>query len=169
MKEEGWIKLYRKLLDSPVFIKPEILKVFIWCLLKATHKEHRQVLGCQEMTLRSGQFIFGRKVAAKELNMKESTVRNYIDFLTGRKKYVNRHNDRELDIHPFSKYSIVMVRNWIKYQKLGQESGQQQDTNNNGNKTSLKRDENQTNEMEKSLDEVKKFKKLNESILEETL
>jgi hypothetical protein len=167
MNEKGWIKLWRKLLDSPVFVKPEILKVFLWCLLKATHEEYRQVLGCQEVTLLPGQFIFGRNVAANELNMKESTVRNYIDFLTGRNHHVNRQKDRELDISSFSNYSIVIVRNWNKYQELGQKSGQRQDTNKN--KIVFQKEKYQKNEMEKSLDEVRKFKKLNESNIEETV
>lgn len=39
MENEGWIKLHRKLLNSNVFKNEKLLKIWIWCLCKVTHKE----------------------------------------------------------------------------------------------------------------------------------
>ena len=33
----GYIKLYRKVLDSPVFADAGLLKVFLWCLMRASN------------------------------------------------------------------------------------------------------------------------------------
>ena len=44
---EGYIKLYRKLLESPIFQNEKALKVWIWCLCKATHKEIDVLVGRQ--------------------------------------------------------------------------------------------------------------------------
>ncbi|HIA6871830.1 TPA: DnaD domain protein, partial [Staphylococcus aureus] len=41
----GWIKLHRKLLDSPIFQNEKLFKVFAYCLMKASHKEHTQLVG----------------------------------------------------------------------------------------------------------------------------
>ena len=35
--EQGYVKLYRKLLDSPVFANEGLLKVWMWCLLRASY------------------------------------------------------------------------------------------------------------------------------------
>ena len=38
---EGWISLYRKLLDNEIMRKPPLyLKVWIWLLLKAQHSDY---------------------------------------------------------------------------------------------------------------------------------
>ena len=77
----GWIKLHRKLLDSPIFQNEKLFKVFAYCLMKASHKDHTQLVGRRVVELEKGQFVFGRKRASEELRLKESTVRDYIKLL----------------------------------------------------------------------------------------
>ncbi|MCC8435438.1 DnaD domain protein [Brevibacillus sp. M2.1A] len=135
----GWVSLHRKILDSPVFQNEKLFKTFAWCLLKASHKEHEQMVGKQKVKLLPGQFVYGRKAAARELGMPESTVRNNIDFLK---------KDGCLDIKTDSKFSVITVVNWGFYQSESSDvdsrkdssedtkrtaKGQQKDTNNNGN------------------------------------
>ena len=118
-------------MDNTIFRKPGLLKVFIWCLLKATHVEYDAPLGLSTVHLKPGQLIFGRNRAAEELCMKKSTLKNYINFLSGRDRYSDRYEQRELDYFPKGSFSIITVRNWKKYQVLGQQMGQLWDTNNN--------------------------------------
>ena len=103
----GWIKLHRKLKNSLVFDNPDLLKVWIWCLLKATHDDYIQMIGLQEVELEKGQFIFGRKVAANELKMSESKTYRLI------KKLETMQN---LNIKANNKYSIITIANWELYQ-----------------------------------------------------
>lgn len=77
---DGWIKLHRKIIESSVFDNPHILKMWIWSLSKASHQFHKQMVGLQEVELQSGQFIFGRKVASKELNFTESYTYKLLYF-----------------------------------------------------------------------------------------
>ena len=81
MEDKSWIKLYRKLLDSPIFENEKALKVWIWCLVKATHTEREQLVGKQMVHLEKGQFVTGRKKASEELKMKERTVYDYLKLL----------------------------------------------------------------------------------------
>ena len=131
----GYIKSYRKIIDSPIFDKPKLFKVFHWCLYKASFIERKVIIGLQEIALRPGQFIYGRKSAARGLKMPESTVRNSMDFLSGSRQYSYRFQDRELDIKKMPIFSVVTIRNWNKYQGEGQveghQEGQQKDTNKN--------------------------------------
>lgn len=132
---QGWVSLHRKLLASEIFQNDKMLKIFIYCLLKASHTEHSQKVGRQTVLLKPGQFVYGRKKAAIELDMKESTVRDYMDILK---------EDGTIAMNPTNKFSIVTIVNWAFYQDKDEKTdnkndskkptkGQQKDTNNNGN------------------------------------
>ena len=103
----GWIKLHRKLLDSPIFQNEKLFKVFAYCLMKASHKEHTQLVGRRVVHLQKGQFVFGRKRASEELRLKESTVRDYVKLL---------EKLGTIDIKSDNKFSVITVVNWAIYQ-----------------------------------------------------
>lgn len=79
--EETWIKLYRKIMKSPIWENEKALKLWIWCLLKATHEEREQLVGQQLIHLNAGEFIFGRKKASEEIQMNENTIYKYLKLL----------------------------------------------------------------------------------------
>ena len=150
MPKSGWVRLWRKSLQSAAFQDPQLWKVWTWCLLKVTHETTWVPIttgrGTHVLKLEPGQFICGRKSAAKELKMKPSSVRNRIEIL---KKHGN------VDTQSGAQYSIVTVRNWKTYQprevhELGQcgqpkdnertTKGQRKDTfNNNKNNKNKKK------------------------------
>jgi hypothetical protein len=103
----GFIKLHRKLLSSPTFDNPNLLKVFIYCLLKASHCKHIQIVGLQNIPLLPGQFIYGRDKAGRELRMKPSTAHRYMLCLK---------SCGNVDIKANNKFSVVTVANWEVYQ-----------------------------------------------------
>lgn len=103
----GWVKLHRQLAQSAVFDNPKLLKVWIWILLKATHRERQQIVGRRTVTLQPGQFIFGRNAAATELGMSPSTARDYMQLLAGM---------GNVTLQPDTKYTLVTVDNWGFYQ-----------------------------------------------------
>ena len=90
-----------------MFNNPDLLKVWIWCLLKATHDDYTQMVGLQEVNLVKGQFVFGRKVASDELQMSESKTYRLI------KKLELMQN---LNIKTNNKFSIITIENWELYQ-----------------------------------------------------
>ena len=108
MEDKSWIKLYRKILKSPIWEKEKELKVWIWCLVKATHEERMQLVGQQEVLLQKGQFVFGRKKASKELQMSESMVYRYMKVL---------EKLQMLNIKPNNKFSVVSIEKWEDYQE----------------------------------------------------
>src|SRR5690625_1467619 len=55
-------------MDNPVFQDPYLFKLWMYCLLNASHKEHKQLVGKEVVTLQEGQFIWGRNEASNELN-----------------------------------------------------------------------------------------------------
>ena len=107
MENETWIKLYRKLLQSPIFENEKALKIWVWCLLKATHTDRNQLVGQQIVELKKGQFIFGRKKASEELKMTESIIYKYIKLLEKLEMISMESNN---------KFSVVTVEKWENYQ-----------------------------------------------------
>lgn len=130
---QGYVKLYRGLGESDIFHNEKLLKVFIWCLFKATHKKREQRIGRQKVELQEGQFVFGRNKASIELNMAPSTLWDYMKLLE------ERHT---INIKSNNKFSIVTVEKWAMYQcteektdikvdKKQTSNKQQMDTNKN--------------------------------------
>ena len=72
----GWVKLHRKLKESPVYGKPHLLTAWTHCLLSAAHKEHDTLVGLKTIRLMPGQFVTGRKRFAKETGLSEMQVRS---------------------------------------------------------------------------------------------
>lgn len=86
----------------------ELWGFWCWCLLKASHQEHKQMVGNQIVELQPGQFVFGRKRASQELNVSEKKIRTYL------KKLENLQN---VAIKRTNKFSIVSIINWDVYQQ----------------------------------------------------
>lgn len=105
--EKSWIKLYRNLLYSPIFENEKGLKIWVWCLLKATHTDRNQLVGQQIIELKKGQFIFGRKKASEELKMTESVIYKYVKLL---------EKLEMISIESNNKFSVVTVEKWEDYQ-----------------------------------------------------
>jgi hypothetical protein len=107
----GYVKVYRRLLGSPVFASEGLLKVWIWCLIKANHEcVHVPIQtgrGSTIVDVLPGQFIFGRNTAAKELAMSGSTVQDRMKRLESMQNIV---------MQSVTHYSLVSVVNWALYQ-----------------------------------------------------
>ncbi len=170
---KGKILVDRNLEDDPIFDNPKILKVWIWCLMRANHSPANVLIGNQYVQVKRGQFITGRKEAAKALKMPESTVRNYLDFLACRRSYKYRLQQNPiilLDIQPRKLFSIITVKYYDDIQSFGQVFGQRKDTTNNEDNDLKKRDSLREEDKDKvgdklSLDDIRRTIKKGESFL----
>ena len=103
----GYVKLWRKSLDAGWIKNHKLWAFWTWCLMKATHKEYTLIVGLQAVHLMPGQFVFGRRAAAKETGLSEQEIRTIIAFL------VKAGN---LTIKTTNKFSIITIINWPIYQ-----------------------------------------------------
>lgn len=103
MTTKGYIKLHRKILDNGIFENAELLKVFVWCILKA-NSEPAVIYGRQ---VKAGQFVTGRVTAAEELRLAPSTVYDRLQRLK-KMKYIK--------IDSNTKNSLVTVLKYKTYQ-----------------------------------------------------
>lgn len=113
---QGYIKLYRKTMNSPIWQDPYYLKLWLYCLMKATHKEHEQLVGNQMVKLMPGEFVIGRKVLANDLNkeMKPSQKQSELSWW----RYLNNLEKWDmLTIKKTNKFSIISIVKWTEYQE----------------------------------------------------
>ena len=104
----GFIKVWRKTVDAGWLQNHKLCAFWLWCLLKATHKEYDLIIGCQQVHLMPGDFVFGLNKASEELAMSIRSIRTIINFL---KKSQN------LTIKTTNKFSIISIVNWDIYQQ----------------------------------------------------
>jgi hypothetical protein len=113
--ERGYVKLYRKTLDSPVFSNPNLFKLWTFCLLMGSYKESPAMAGLvKPLSLRRGQFPTGRYALQKAL------------YPTGSKdppspetcwRWLKALQDMgNISIESKGKFSVVTVINWDMYQ-----------------------------------------------------
>lgn len=90
---EGWVKLYRKLLDNDLFKDEKAFRVFIWILLTVD---------------RTGSMRVSRFRTAALLEINPNTFRSILSRLSVQHQVIT--------INSTNKYSVIQVRNWSKYQ-----------------------------------------------------
>ena len=106
--ENGYIKLYRSSLKKGWLQNPKLWAFWCWCLMKASHREHKQIVGHQVVDLLPGQFVFGLKAASKELRQSIQSIRTHLKFCT--------KVEQNLTVKTTNKYSIITIVNWDSYQ-----------------------------------------------------
>lgn len=128
--ERGYVKLWRKGVDSAVFSDPHLWQLWCWILMRANWTPNTTSVktgrGNTLVDLFPGQFVYGRHTAAERLKTPPSSIRNRMQTLK---------NLKMVDIQPDKHYSIVTVLNWDLYQgneirggqPTGQASGQPKD------------------------------------------
>ncbi len=120
--------MHRRLKESAVFGDPDLLKLWLLCLLKATHKPREVVIEKQVVRLEPGQFVTGRFELEKEYNdgvpnrkkISASTLQRWLRKL---------ETWQMLNIKTYSKFSIVTVSNWTEYQQDEQQVNNKWTTN----------------------------------------
>ena len=108
------------MMHSPIWQDPYYLKVWMYCLMKASHKEHEQLVGSQMITLNPGEFVTGRQSLAEDLNkgmkpnqkLSEKTWYRYIE---------NLEKWKMLTIKKTNKYSVISIVKWNDYQESDQQ------------------------------------------------
>ena len=114
----GYIRTWRKVLDSGWLKNHKLWAFWSYCLLKATYKEYDAIVGLQVVHLLPGQFIFGLKKASFETGLSIREIRTILAFLI---KCGN------LTIKTTNKFSIITIVNWHVYQSQDEPTDTQND------------------------------------------
>lgn len=99
----GYIKLYRKLIQWGWYQDNIVKSLFLHCLLMASFKE----FDWMGQKMKPGQFITSRKNLAKDLGFSEMQIRTALKKL---------ESTKEITIETTNKYTVITVMNWDNYQ-----------------------------------------------------
>lgn len=111
---EGWVSVYRKLLENPIVCKDsDYIAVWIYLLLNATHVERDAVFDGKRITLQPGQLITGRKsIASNFKKLSESKVQRVL------KEFENEH---QIEQQMTSRNRLISIVKWFDYQRNEQQ------------------------------------------------
>ncbi len=114
---EGWLSVYRQLLDNPIVCKDsDYLAVWMYLLLNATHKNMKTVFEGKKITLKPGQLITGRKAIHEKFeNISESKIQRIL------KKF---EIEQQIEQRTTTKNRLITIKNWNKYQVSEQQNEQ---------------------------------------------
>ena len=145
--KRGYVRLYRKVLDSAIWADPMLFHLFCFCLLKANHKtSHASLDGVNTpVKVDPGQFITGRYSLHNEYYSRQKRgIRRFSPQTIYRKLKVVE-DMQILSIKSNNKFSIITIVNWHTYQNVVSEKEQQNEQQMNNNRTT---DEQQMNTSE---------------------
>jgi len=122
---ESYVPIFRSLLGHRYMKDAAKLQFWVWCLLKATYQEHKILVGNKTVVLHPGQFVFGRKAAAKELGTTEQKIRTLLNFFSSQE-------EQKLTIESTKQFSVITVIEYASYVDKAKKANQrfnQQPTN----------------------------------------
>lgn len=105
--ERGFVKLWRKTLDSGLLQHPTAWQVFGYLLLMANSKPHRRIIAGVMTETNPGDVVTGRERLADELGLTVQQIRTALNVL---KKL------EIITIKSTNKYSVISLVNWDRYQ-----------------------------------------------------
>lgn len=112
---DGYVKVYRRLLDHSIFKDARTLQLFIYCLLRAGHRQNKVECSLKEITLERGQFMTSIARIARDTRLTHWQIRSRLNFL----KCLGI-----LTIKTTNRYSIITVCNYCAYQDSTREEPQ---------------------------------------------
>ena len=146
----GWIKLYRKIMENPIVTKDaDYLAIWVYLLLNATHDSYPALFKGERVILEPGQLITGRKAIASRLSINESKVTRVLDAFK---------NEHQIEQQTSNKNRLISIVNWDFYQ--GSEPQTEQQLDNNRTATEQQADNNRTTTEHKQ--ECKEYKNVKE-------
>ena len=106
--DRGYLKIWRKIEDSGLMQMPNTLALFMFLLLRSTHKTRKIGTPIGVVDLLPGQYISGRTKLAFELEQTEQEIRTGLDRL---------EKLEILTIKTTSKFSVYTIVNYANYQE----------------------------------------------------
>ena len=132
MSYQGWIAVHRRIQNTAIYKDSQAVHLWLHLLLKASHQDHVAVVGNQQIDIKRGQLLTGRKVLSAETGINESKIQRVLKLL---------EKCQQIEQQTFTKYRLISITNYNEYQ-LGEQqtnskrtaSEQQVNTYNNVNK-----------------------------------
>lgn len=114
MSRGGYVKLWRKSLDSAIWKNANLWRYCSYCLLKASHREHTTIVGSIPVRLQPGQFVLTLRNASADTGLSIKQVRS-VQKLAEKVEF-SAHKRTH-------KYTVVTILKWDTYQSGEENEG----------------------------------------------
>jgi uncharacterized phage protein (TIGR02220 family) len=104
---QGYVKIFRKVLDNPNASNPYFLAVWSYLLLKATHKVFVMRIAGDDRELNPGDLVCSCRQIAKFFNIDKDTINRIL--ITMEKASMIRRK-------MYARKTVITVSNWASYQ-----------------------------------------------------
>ena len=145
----GWIKIHRKLLDSPLNSKPNWAWLWVVILLLANHEDKKIIWNGKTETIKRGSFITSRQQLSKFSHLHQSMVERCLKYL---------EIEQQIEQQTTKRFRLINVINYDRFQNFEQQieqqlnnkrttTEQQLNTNNNDKNIRIKEYKNKDSEV----------------------
>lgn len=150
----GFIKLFRCIEDSFFWNDSQAVHLWIQLLLSANHKDKEMLLSGEKVIIKSGSFVCSRNTLSLKTGINESKIQRILKVFKSEQMIEQQMN---------SKYRMISISNWNKYQGSEQVNEQQvnskrtadeQQMNTNNNNKNDKNKEKVSNDTKKKVGET---------------
>jgi len=138
--EKGWIRLHRKTLESTLWNDVTSFRIFIYLLLKATHKDTVAPDGTE---LKRGQFLRSYRQIADDLSYKEGRGIKRYSISTIKRNIDKLEKQQRVSFTETEHGTLFTILNYDEYQRL--EVVEEQTQNGTRNEGGTKAEQTQNN------------------------
>lgn len=103
VNNNGWVKIHRKFLEWEWYDKPEMVSLFLFCLMSANHEDGTW----QGQEIKRGQFITGRYSLSSKIGISVQTIRTCLARLEQTGEITQKSTNR---------FSIITIAKYNDYQ-----------------------------------------------------
>ena len=121
--DRGYVKLWRKTLDSGIISNGPAWQLFGYLLMNACHTERKQVVRGAVFDLKAGDVIFSRSMAAAKLELGEQQIRTALNLLK-KLEIVTSRSTNKITIISFIKWNTYNNQQPADNQQVNQPPNQ---------------------------------------------
>ncbi|MFA5151854.1 MAG: hypothetical protein WC554_04755 [Clostridia bacterium] len=136
---EGYFLMYKKIIKSPVWGDPLMLKLWIYCLVRANFEDKKIFFNGQFFDVKRGQFITSFNHISKDCGLTPQQTRSRINALKSTNK---------ITVKTTNKFSLISLPNYAYYQDRQQT--EQQAKQQSSNKPATNQQQQRTNIINKT-------------------
>jgi len=129
--ENGWVKIHRQIKSKGYYKKSAYIHLWVHLLLSANHEPKEFMWNDQIIIVKDGQLITGREQLSEQTGIPPTTIERILEML---------ESEHQIGQQKTTKYRLITIVNWGKYQKVDSEVDNKRTTN--GHKQECKNDKN---------------------------
>ena len=147
---DGFVLLWRKLIEKGYYKKSYYVHLWIHLLFKANHTETKFMWNGKEQILKRGQLLTGRKNLSQETGIRPGTVENILKML---------ESEHQIEQQKTNLFRIITITNYDKLQKVDSYFDNKMTTNEQQNDNKMTHTNNVNKEKELKEEKKKEKKK----------